>query len=288
MLAARKVVVLIGFCCCAAMAGCDNGSDNEGTDVVAGEGVAAGEIQEISFDELKAALDASEDMVLIDVRTATDWSAGHIQNAINIPLEAVVDKNGALVDGGKALTDAVPDKTKKIVAYCFGYGNDLTFAEAALDLGYGNVFRYEWGTAEWVDSKHEFLVVEYDGFKAWYDAAFPFDTGKDYLVDVLPVAWYTGEDAAHPGGHIPGAVNIPIELFANQDGTLVDGGKALTDVATSKDGTLVIYCGNMACGKSLVGVKKAVELGYTKVFRYQGGWQEWQDEGNALKPGAEP
>lgn len=273
---AAVTVVVIGWVCAAGLNACGD-SGAEGT-----------EVQDMTYEELKAALDAGEEFVLIDVRPAADWSAGHIQNAINIPLDTLVDKNGALVGDGKALADAVADKDTKIVAYCFGYGNDLTFAQTAVELGYTSVFRYEWGTGEWVDEKHDYLVNEYDGFKAWHDAKFPFDSGKDFLVDVLPVAWYTGDDTDHPGGHIPGAINIPIELIADKDGKLIDNGKALTDVVADKDAKLVIYCGNPLCGKSLVGVKKAVELGYTKAFRYQGGWQEWQDEGNALKPGAEP
>jgi len=267
---------VVGLVLLGALARCGSDAEEGGT------------VQEVTYEELKASIDAGEDFVLIDVRTPADWAAGHIQNAINIPLDTLVDKNGALVGGGKALTDAVSDKGRKIVAYCFGYGNYLTFAEAALELGYSKVYRYEWGTGEWADSRHDYLVIEYAGFKAWLDASTPFESGKDYLIDVLPVEWYTGDDPAHPGGHIPGAINIPIELIATSDGALVDGGKALTEVVKAKDATLVIYCGNPACGKSLVGVKKAVELGYTKVFRYQGGWQEWQDEGNALTPGTEP
>jgi len=269
--------MILGCVWCLLPAGCGDSGDEEG-----------GEVVEVTYEELKASIQAGEDFVLIDVRTAADWSAGHIQNAINIPLETLVDKNGTLINDGKALTDVVADKGKKIVAYCFGYGNDLKFAQEALELGYAEVYRYEWGTAEWVDEKHDYLVNEYDGFKAWYDAKSPFDGGADYLIDVLPEAWYTGDDTAHPGGHIPGAINIPIELIADKDGKLIDGGKALTDVAADKAATVVIYCGNASCGKSLTGVQKAVELGYTNVLRYQGGWQEWQDKGNALKPGAEP
>jgi rhodanese-related sulfurtransferase len=257
-------------------AGCGSDGGDEG-----------GEVAKVEYDELAAWVDGGEPMTLVDVRTAADYAGGHIQNAVSIPLDTLV-KDGTLVEGGKALTDKVAAKDGKVVFYCFGYGNDLKAAEAALDLGYTDVWRYEWGTGEWFDQKGNFLVIEYDGFKKWFDAKAPFDAGTDWLVDVLPVGWYTGDDPQHPGGHIPGAVNLPVETFVDSTGTLVDDGKALTDVVKDKAATLVIYCGNYECGKSLSGVKAAVKLGYKKVYRYQGGQKEWVDKGNALTPGAQP
>ena len=50
----------------------------------------------------------------------------------------------------------------------------------------------------------------------------------------------------------------------------------------------MIYCGNAGCDKSLMGARAAVAIGYTHVYRYQEGLQEWKDEGNALKTGDQP
>ncbi len=224
-------------------------------------------------------------MLLIDVRTPEDYAAGHIVNAVNIPYATFADDAGNLIDGGQALTDAVPDKTTQIVVYCFGYGLDRDFADLALELGYEEVYRYEWGTNEW--KTRDYLVIGYSSFKKWHDAYFPFEDGDNYLIDDLPPAWYTGDDPDHPGGHIPGAVNIHLDLWGGQEGP-VDDGKAFTDVVTNKKAKVVIYCGNASCGLSHLGAKMAVALGYENVFRYRGGWKEWQDEGNELSPGPEP
>lgn len=239
----------------------------------------------VEYDELKGWMDDEEDIVIIDVRKPAEFAAGHIQDAINVDYEQLVDGKGNLVDDGSALTSEVPDKSTRIIAYCFGYGLDKDFAEAAIDLGYANVFRYQWGTNEWATM--DYLVIEYDSFKKWHEAKYPFDDGENYLIDDLPREWYSGDDPDHPGGHIPGAVNIPIELWGDEKGP-IDEGKALTDVVADTYAKVVIYCGNSTCGKSLVGANTAVALGYSNVFRYQGGWQEWQDEGNELKPGLEP
>ena len=229
--------------------------------------------------------DGTEEAVLVDVRMPEEFAAGHIVNAINVPYETVADNAGNPIDGGKALADAVPDKSTRIVAYCFGYGLDKDFADVALELGYTDVYRYEWGTNEW--KTRDYLVIDYSSFKKWHDAYFPFEDGENYLIDDLPEPWYTGEDPEHPGGHIPGAVNIHLDLWGGKDGP-VDGGKAFTDVVTNRKGKVVIYCGNPVCGLSHQGARTAVELGYENVFRYRGGWQEWQDEGNELAPGVEP
>jgi rhodanese-related sulfurtransferase len=261
----------------ALLAACDSGKEE-----------GSGGVEKVTYEDLKASIDAGDDMVLIDVRPVADWAGGHIQNAISIPLDALVDAGGDIVDSGKALTSAAPDKGKRIVTYCFGYGNDLTFAEAAIELGYTDVARYEWGTGEWSGDKGDYLVNEYDGFKKWHDAKSPFTDGKNYLIDVLPAEWYTGDDPQHPGGHIPGAVSVPLEQFADMDGTLIQGGKAFGDVVKDKAATVVVYCGNITCGKSLAAARAAVAMGYSHVLRYQGGWQEWQDKGNSLKAGSEP
>ena len=62
----------------------------------------------ISVNELKAMLDAGEDIVIIDVRTAEDFAGklGHIKQAINLPLEEISDSLSKL-DGGLEKTIAL-------------------------------------------------------------------------------------------------------------------------------------------------------------------------------------
>jgi len=242
---------------------------------------------EATYEDIKGWMaDDSVQMTIIDVRPDSDYAAGHIQDAIHIELTTFVDANGNLVDEGEALTSVVTDKSKMIITYCVGYGKDKTFAEEAVKLGYTNVYYYAGGTENW-SANGDYYVIEYSAFKTWHDAKYPFDDGKNFLFDTLPVDWYTGDDLAHPGGHIPGAINIPIETwYAN--GTLVDGGKVFSDIVTDKTAKVIIYCGDPACGKSLSGAIAAVSMGYTNVFRFQGGQQVWRDSGNDLTPGLEP
>lgn len=242
---------------------------------------------EATYEDIKEWMAAKDNMTIIDVRPAADYGSGHIQDAINIDLAEFADTTGTLINNGEALTSVIPNKNKKIVTYCFGYGNDKIFADAAVDLGYTNVYYYTGGTVDWSENG-DYYVIEYAAFKAWHDAKYPFNDGKNYLIDDLPVDWYTGDDPAHPGGHIPGAINIPVEQWADGSGNPVDGGGAFTSVVADKTAKVVIYCGNPTCGKSLSGAIAAVNMGYTNVFRFQGGQQVWRDNGNDLTPGSEP
>jgi 3-mercaptopyruvate sulfurtransferase SseA len=80
-----------------------------------------------------------------------------------------------------------------------------------------------------------YFLIEYNAFKNYH---FPVKEGE-YLIDVLPHKWYTGEDPAHPGGHIPGAINIPVEKFATSKGEPINEGKALKEVVSDLNATVI-------------------------------------------------
>lgn len=67
--------------------------------------------------------------LLVDVRTASEYAQGHLENALLIPHDQIVARAGELGD----------DKTRPIVLYCRS-GNRSSQAKKALDaLGYTNV-----------------------------------------------------------------------------------------------------------------------------------------------------
>jgi rhodanese-related sulfurtransferase len=79
-----------------------------------------------------------EDALFIDVRDAGEYSAGHILNAKNIPLQKM--------DGSGELAKR---KDKPIILYCDG-GNRAASAAAALrKLGFTRVFNLTGGIGAW-------------------------------------------------------------------------------------------------------------------------------------------
>ena len=84
------------------------------------------------------------------------------------------------------------------------------------------------------------------------------ERGDDFvLVDALGQQHYERS-------HLPGAVNLPLEFVDEAE-----------KVLPNKDSELVIYCMNLDCETSKEEARELEEMGYTKVFHYPGGKQDW-------------
>lgn len=98
---------------------------------------ADGALEAVSRDELLAGL-ASGEVALLDVRPEEEYEAGHLPEAINIPLEQL-----------EAMLGKLP-KDREIVAYCRGPYCVLSHeaVQRLRQLGY-RVRRFEEGYPEW-------------------------------------------------------------------------------------------------------------------------------------------
>lgn len=74
------------------------------------------------------------------------------------------------------------------------------------------------------------------------------------------------------------------------DGEVIEGAKQLsagdTDEAgleklgvESKDTKIVFYCTNVNCPASAKAAAKAASLGYTNLYKYPGGIEDWKEKG---------
>ncbi|MDQ3716939.1 MAG: rhodanese-like domain-containing protein [Actinomycetota bacterium] len=75
--------------------------------------------------------------------------------------------------------------------------------------------------------------------------------------------------------HIPGALNLPHDHVDEL------APKLLAD----KDAVVVVYCSNAECQNSAVASKRLARLGYTNVFEYEEGKQDWIDAGLPTESG---
>lgn len=85
------------------------------------------------------------------------------------------------------------------------------------------------------------------------------------LIDVLP-------ETAYVRGHIPGAINIPSEEILARAPTL------LTDL----DAEIIVYCKNGPCKRSQRAAQRLETLGFTRVYDYHLGRDDWSSSGLAL------
>jgi rhodanese-related sulfurtransferase len=86
-----------------------------------------------------------------------------------------------------------------------------------------------------------------------------FDNGAALFVDAR-------HEFDYNGGHIKGAINIPLKEFDVRKTALA---------AYPKDKTVVAYCDGAECNSSIELAAKLFAEGFTDVRIFFGGWKEW-------------
>lgn len=210
----------------------------------------------VTSEQLKGLLDSKEKIVLIDARTAQEYQEAHIRTAISIPLSAL-EKDAALLTA---------PKNARLLFYCNGVkcGKSGKSALIAKSQGYTNISIYA------------------DGMPVWEEKGYPLYTGPDYdktvktsmikpavvkvLLDNAPQTLTVVDvrDAKEfAEGHVPGAINIPVETFAAGSGVL-DKGKQI-----------VVYCNSG--GRSYNAYRKLQKLAYPNIAQMI--FADWKSDG---------
>ena len=85
--------------------------------------------EQISMDDGLARMASEEGFVLLDVRTAEEFAAGHIPGAMNVANEVI----------GSEEIPELPDKDQKIYVYCRSGNRSKQAAAKLVKLGYTNI-----------------------------------------------------------------------------------------------------------------------------------------------------
>lgn len=104
--------------------------------VIAEESSAA-EYRKITAEEAKAMIDAGN-VIILDVRTISEYNAGHIAESIQLESGDFETKAAAYL----------PDKNATMLVYCRSGNRSKTAAMLLLDLGYTNVYDFG-GIIDW-------------------------------------------------------------------------------------------------------------------------------------------
>lgn len=96
-------------------------------------------VPSITVEEVKRALETKADVIVIDVRTQEEYSDGHIDGSILLPVDTVRRK----------IVSVIPDKTQKIFVHCRSGMRSTKATKEMLKLGYTNVHNLQGGIIAW-------------------------------------------------------------------------------------------------------------------------------------------
>lgn len=88
--------------------------------------------EKISMSEGLSRMESDENYILLDVRRADEFAAGHIPGAVNLPNEEI----------GTSEISSLPDKTQTIYIYCRSGNRSKQAADKLLALGYTNLIEF--------------------------------------------------------------------------------------------------------------------------------------------------
>lgn len=214
----------------------------------------------VSTGQLKAKLNAQEDMVLVDARTAEEYEQSHIPGAININ-----EKNFEC----EALKLPVKKNTAFVI-YCNGVkcGKSAKVAKKIEALGYKNLSIYREGIPVWEERNLPLVKGPDYGKKIETSMLKPAELKK--IVDAKDAS-YVIVDVREPKefaeGHIPGAINIPMEQFASQSEKL------------PKEKKIIVYCNSGS--RSYIAYRKLIQLAYP--HRFQAVFADWKEAGYIIE-----
>ncbi len=94
--------------------------------------------QQIGMDEAIRIMNEQTGYIILDVRRADEFEAGHIPGAINIPNESI----------GADEIPELPDKDQMILVYCRSGRRSKVASEKLVKLGYTNIIEFG-GILDW-------------------------------------------------------------------------------------------------------------------------------------------
>ncbi len=215
-----------------------------------------------------------EDFFLLDNRRPDEYENGHLNGAVNIPLEEMMSRLDEI------------DPAAKIVVYCRSGVRGMIGTLALRLNGYKNVVNMSGGYLGW-EAEDLPVVSAAPDFKALF-AKIIANNGKDKAYGTLSADALNTELIENPdlflidvrepkeleeNGHIPDAVNIPVKTLADN----------LALLPGDLDTPIVVYCKSGT--RSTFAWTVLNLLGYTNVRNMSAGMDGWLGAKFASDPG---
>ncbi|WP_237569150.1 sulfurtransferase [Mycolicibacterium lacusdiani] len=267
----------------------------------------------IAAPELRARLDAGEDVSVLDVRWQlaapdgrADYEAGHVPGAVYVSLDddltdhAVVGRGRHPLPSGRDVQEAARrwGVRSAVPVVVYDDWNRAGSARAWWVLtaaGIPGVRILDGGLAAWRDAGGELetgsaatepgdVVVSHDDL---YAGALPTLTADeaanaDRLVDARAPERFRGEnEPVDPvAGHVPGAVNVPSTSLLSADGAFLSD----AELGEALGGATGAYCGSGVTASVVVAASVAAGR---PLALFPGSWSQWSSEpGRPVATGA--
>lgn len=94
---------------------------------------------QIDAETAKTMMDETADVIVLDVREANEYNAGHIPDAVLLPVGTITEETAA---------QAIPATDSTVLVYCRSGNRSKTAAQALADLGYTEVYEFG-GIRDW-------------------------------------------------------------------------------------------------------------------------------------------
>ena len=98
----------------------------------------------ITREEIRAALDADNDVVIVEALGPMYYDDAHLPGARNLPHDRV----------DELAAEVLPDKSAFVIVYCSNTAcqNSVVASRRLVDLGYTNVHEYVEGKQDWIEA----------------------------------------------------------------------------------------------------------------------------------------
>jgi thiosulfate/3-mercaptopyruvate sulfurtransferase len=217
-----------------------------------------------------------------------DWTADIIDPDDPVPVQIAPPERFAEAMAVRGVGDST-----RVVAVDHLGGQFATRLWWALNYyGHAAVSVLDGGWNRWVDEGRPIASGEVDVPRAVFtprvspglrvtadEVALGLKAGNRHrqLIDARDPGQYTGARRRGPrGGHIPGAISLPRELFFAPEGGFLppaEIARRVREHGVSPDRPTIAYCnGGVAATVVLFNL---VRLGFTDVANYDGSWNEW-------------
>lgn len=297
---------LLALVAATALFGCGSSSESTAAAVTPPPATVAKAVETFTTTDALAA--GQQNVLIVDVRSAANYSAGHIPGAIRNTVSINSTTASATGSAGTlGLTQAefvtlantlgITPSTK-VVAYDTDNSSSVgRFVWTLLRYGHKNVAILDGGYQKWVAEKRpttttatlptantvSYVVASVADIDVSADYVLSKINTPGYVIwDSRSVLEYIGYDLrTNPrGGHIPYAVSLDWTNLQTQDANGVSVLKSSAEIlellkehGITPDKEIIIYC--QAGVRSSYSSDTLLGLGFTKVKNYTGSWGEW-------------